>query len=316
MNTIQAWFVALGAFFGFGGEMPDDNLYFGYVEGEYVYVSPKQSGVLETLSVSRGDTVEQGQALYTLDMDQQVLSVGEAEANLRIAEAALENELTGERPEELAVIEDEILRAEAALTLAKLNFERSQVLTSDDFVAVAQLDRARAELEAAEATVAQRKAQLAVAKLPSRDAELEEARQTVRSSEQALESAQIRLGDRSLAAPAAGYVQQTYFLPGEFIQAGMPVVSILPPGKIKFRFFINEQDRALIKVGEQVLIGCDSCDAPIKARVTYISSTAEYTPPVIFSLEERAKLVFLAEALPDEAPTLLPGQPIDVRPAK
>ena len=137
-----------------------------------------------------------------------------------------------------------------------------------------------------------------------------------RTSELALESAQIKLDDRSLAAPAAGYVQQTYFLPGEFIQAGMPVVSILPPGKIKFRFFINEPDRARIKVGEQVLIGCDSCDEPIKAHVTYISSNAEYTPPVIFSLEERAKLVFLAEALPDEAPTLLPGQPIDVRPAK
>ncbi len=58
MNTIQAWFVALAALFGFGGDTPQDNVYFGYVEGEYVYVSPKESGVLTTLSVSRDQTVK------------------------------------------------------------------------------------------------------------------------------------------------------------------------------------------------------------------------------------------------------------------
>lgn len=313
MNSVYAWFIAIAAFFGYSEEAPE-TMYFGYVEGEYVYVSPKQSGVLDTLSVSRGDTVEQGQDLFALDSDQQLVALGQAEANLMMARAKLVDESTGQRPEELAVIEEQLRNAEANFALAKADYERSKELSANDFVSPSQLDQAAATLDQAAATVGQQRAQLEVARLPARSAQLEEARQSVKSSELAVDNARIELEDRSLSAPEGGYVQQTYYLPGEFVQAGMPVVSILPPGQIKFRFFVGEPDRAKLSIGTPVLIGCDNCGDPIPARISYISSSAEYTPPVIYSLEERAKLVFMAEALPDEPTTLLPGQPIDVRP--
>ncbi|MCP4314882.1 MAG: HlyD family efflux transporter periplasmic adaptor subunit [Hyphomicrobiales bacterium] len=316
MNTVYAWFIAVVAFFGFGADNNADNMYFGYVEGEYVYVSAKQSGILETLSVNRGDTVKAGQDLFALDQDQQLVALGQAEANLMMARAKLIDESTGQRPEELAVIEEQLRNAEASFVLAKADYERSKELSTHDFVSPSQLDQAAATLDQAAATVGQQRAQLKVARLPARSAQIDEARQSVKSSELAVDNARIDLDDRSLSAPAEGYVQQTYFLPGEYVQAGMPVVSILPPDKIKFQFYISEPDRAGMTIGMPVLIGCDNCGKPIKARISYISSSAEYTPPVIYSLEERSKLVFMAEALADEPTKLLPGQPIDVRLAK
>lgn len=312
MNTVYAWIIALYTAIWPGAADPPDNRYFGYVEGEYVYVAPKESGILESLDVSRGDTVAAGQALFSLDADQQLIALGQAEADLMIARSKLIDESTGKRPEEIAVIEEQLRNAEASLDLAQADYKRYKELSLNDFVSPSQLDQAAATLDQAAATVGEQRANLRVARLPARSAQLDEARESVKSSELAVDSARIKLKDRAPPAPAGGYVQQTYYLPGEFVQAGMPVVSILPPGEIKFRFYVGEPDRAGLAVGETVMIGCDNCDEPIAARITYISSSAEYTPPVIYSLEERSKLVFMAEALPDEPTTLLPGQPIDV----
>ena len=315
MNTVYAWFIAVAAFFGFGADNPAEQVYFGYVEGEYVYVSAKQSGVLDTLSVNRGDTVKAGQDLFALDSDQQLVALGQAEASLMMARAKLIDESTGQRPEELEVIEEQLRNAEARFALAKADYERSRELSASDFVSPSQLDQAAATLDQAAATVGQQRAQLKVARLPARSAQLDEARQSVKTSELAVDNARIELDDRALSAPAGGYVQQTFYLPGEYVQAGRPVVSILPPDRIKFRFFVNEPDRAGMAIGMPVLVACDNCGEPVRARISYISSSAEYTPPVIYSLEERSKLVFMAEALPNEPTQLLPGQPIDVRPA-
>lgn len=316
MNTVYAWIVAVFSAIWPGAADDADKTYFGYVEGEYVYVAAKQSGVLETLKVTRGDTVSAGQPLFSLDDNQQRIALGEAEADLMMARAKLEDESTGKRPEEIEVIEEQLRNAEASFALAKADYERYRELSVNDFVSPSQLDQAAATLDQAAADVGEQRANLRVARLPARSAQLDEARQSVRSKELAADKARINLEERFLSAPADGYVQQTYYLPGEYVSAGMPVVSILPPGKVKFRFYIGEPDRAGLSIGTPVLIGCDNCKEPIEARIVYISSSVEYTPPVIYSLEDRSKLVFMAEALPNGATSLLPGQPIDVRPAQ
>jgi HlyD family secretion protein len=72
---------------------------------------------------------------------------------------------------------------------------------------------------------------------------------------------------------------------------------------------------ASLAAGQAVLIGCDGCGAPIPARIDFIATQAEYTPPVIYSNAQRARLVFLVEARPEakDAARMRPGQPIDVR---
>ena len=96
------------------------------------------------------------------------------------------------------------------------------------------------------------------------------------------------------------------------VTAGRPVVSILPPGNLKLRFYVPESVLPRIAYGDQISVRCDNCAAGLTAKISFISKTAEFTPPVIYSLEERSKLVFLIEALPEHPEKFRLGQPIDV----
>ena len=141
---------------------------------------------------------------------------------------------------------------------------------------------------------------------------LDEAEAALRTAEARLNSAQTRLTRRKALSPVAGTVQQIYYRPGEMVPAGRPVVALLPPGNIKVRFFVPEAELPKISLGENVKIACDGCRADIAARVTFISRTSEFTPPVIYSQEERSKLVFMIEARTDTPETLRVGQPVSV----
>ena len=134
----------------------------------------------------------------------------------------------------------------------------------------------------------------------------------MRSAEARVNSSQTRLARRKLASPVAGTVQRIYFRPGEMVPASRPVLALLPPGNLKVRFFVPEPALARVAYGDTITLGCDSC-ADQTAKVSFIAKSAEYTPPVIYSLEERNKLVFLIEAVPDEPDKLRVGQPVDVR---
>jgi HlyD family secretion protein len=127
-----------------------------------------------------------------------------------------------------------------------------------------------------------------------------------------LEWAQTRLARRRAVAPAAGVIQQVYFRPGETVPSGRPVMSMLPPGNLKLRFFAPERVLRDIKYGATVNVTCDGCEPGLIATVTFIASSAEYTPPVIYSLDERAKLVFLIEARPKDPDKFRVGQPVTV----
>ena len=140
----------------------------------------------------------------------------------------------------------------------------------------------------------------------------DDAQQAVREAEARLNSAKTRLGRRKVASPATGTIQQIYFRPGEMVPAGRPVVALLPPGNVKIRFFVAEALLPTISLGDTVTVRCDGCAPDLAARVSFISRTAEYTPPVIYSLEERAKLVFLIEARPQHPENLRVGQPVSV----
>ena len=135
---------------------------------------------------------------------------------------------------------------------------------------------------------------------------------TLRTTEARLASARTRLARRKVASPVAGSVQQIYSRPGEVVPAGRPVVDLLPPSNIKVRFFVPEAVLPRIALGEAVKIRCDGCTSEIPARVTFISRSSEFTPPVIYSQDERSKLVFLIEARTETPGELRVGQPVSV----
>jgi HlyD family secretion protein len=140
----------------------------------------------------------------------------------------------------------------------------------------------------------------------------EEAEAAMRSAQARLNSSQTKLARRKAFSPADGTVQQIYFRVGELVPAGRPVVAILPPGNMKVRFFVNEAMLPGIALDDTVNIQCDGCPSGQTARVSFIARTAEFTPPVIYSLEERNKLVFMVEALPAKPEAMRVGQPVTV----
>jgi HlyD family secretion protein len=134
----------------------------------------------------------------------------------------------------------------------------------------------------------------------------------LRVAEAQVASSETRLARRIGFAPIAGTVQQVYFREGETVPAQRPVLSIMPPGNMKVRFYVPEADLPKLAIGDEVRVTCDNCSADLTARIYFLSTTAEYTPPVIYSLDERNKLVYLVQARPSHPDSLRVGQPISV----
>ena len=143
-------------------------------------------------------------------------------------------------------------------------------------------------------------------------ANLDAAISALRVAEARVNTSQTRLTRRNAFAPVSGTIQQIYFREGEMVPAQRPVLSILPPGTMKVRFYVPETDLAKLAIGEEVRVGCDNCAADLSAKIYYIATTAEYTPPVIYSLDERHKLVYLVQARPNKPASVRVGQPVSV----
>jgi HlyD family secretion protein len=312
LHDILAWLggalVALAAAMGLGGGGPLEVQ--GYVEGEYVYVGAPVAGRLETLDVARGARVAAGTPLFQLDRSSEQPARDDAAARLARAEASLANLRKGRRPSEIASIEAQLAQAKAMLQLSGTKLERRRPL--GDAVSREDVEEARAEYERDQARVAELQAELETAQLGARADEIEAAEAEVEAVRAQLGQAEWRLDELSQAAPHAGLVIDTLYRRGEWVAAGAPVVSMLPPENVKLRFFVPEPQLGAIQVGDLVEVRCDACAPGLTAEISFIAPEAEYTPPVIYSREMRAKLVYLVEAKPRQPDSLRPGQPVDV----
>jgi HlyD family secretion protein len=295
---------------GAGG--PDPGSFSGYVEADYAYIAPAAPGRIETISTVEGDRVFAGQQLFTLEATRETAALRAAEAQVRVAEANLTNLETGGREQEIAVIRAEVARAEAQRDLAEGNLRRGEQLFARQNIAEAQVDEARATLASAEAQVAELKARLAVAELPARDAQRIAAEASLDAARAQAAEARSALDDRVVLSPVGGTVEDVYFVPGETAGAGTPVLSILPDGPLKVLFFVSERLRATMSLGDVMAVTCDGCPDGVTGTVTRLGSSPQYTPPIIYSREERSRLVFRAEARIGADSGLLPGQPVTV----
>jgi HlyD family secretion protein len=299
-----------------GCEKPADDAWQGYIEGEFVLLASPYAGQLEKLHVRRGDRVEAGKPVFALESESERAARQEAAERLKSAEARLENLQAARRAPEIDALRAQLTQARTAAQLSASQLEQQQKLFKGGFIAEARLDEVRSAHERNQARVAEVQAQLRSARLPlGREAELAAAEGEVAAARAAVAQADWRLEQKSAAAPVAALVQDTYFVQGEWVVAGRPIVSLLPPGNLKARFYVPEGMLSSMKPGLELQILCDGCPAPIAARVSFVSNQAEYTPPVLYSKESRSKLVFLVEARldPSVSDKLRPGQPVDVR---
>jgi HlyD family secretion protein len=289
-------------------------VYPGYAEGEYVRIAAPFAGSLSLLNVKRGEQVATGAALFALEQENEKAARDEAQARVAHAEAQLENLRKGRRPDEVDAVRAQLAQAEAALKLSVADYRRQEQLVARGFISPAQLDGARAAQERDRARVAELGAQIRVAQLAGRSDEIASASADLKAAREQLAQADWKLAQKSQRAPGAALVADTLYTQGEWVQAGMPVVSLLPAGNVKVKFFVPESRLSAITIGQAVQLSCDGC-APLSAQVSFISPQAEYTSPLIYSKENRASLVYLVEARAKsgEMLALHPGQPVEVR---
>ena len=287
----------------------------GYAEGEYVQVGAPVAGTLTQLSVAAGQAVAQGAPLFALEADIEQAARAEAQARVAGAQAQARNTDSGRRTDELAVTAAQLAQARAQAALARNELARQQQLVNQGFVSRARLDDAQTAVAQSAAHVTEIEAALRAAQLPARIDERSAARAATAAAEQVLKQSEWRLAQKQQGAPSAGVIADTYFRVGEWVAAGQPVLSLLPSGAVKARFFVAEAEVATLAAGQAVSLHCDGCGAPITAHISHIATQAEYTPPVIYSNAQRARLVFMVEArpAPADAVRLRPGQPLDVR---
>lgn len=247
----------------------------GYGEADYIYVASQESGVLDTLNVREGDSVAAGDRIFTLDRER--LSLNQASASAQSAAAA-----------------QAVRTAQAEAALAESNYARAAALFERGFYSRARLDADRAARDAA-------------------NARLDRARREAGAASAVSGLARERLNDLDGAAPVSGTVERIFHRPGEVVNAGQPVVALLAPENMKVRFFAPQDALSRLPVGARVLVSCDGCETPALARVSFVAREPQFTPPVIYSIEEREKLVFLVEARFYTPTPIRPGMPVDVR---
>jgi HlyD family secretion protein len=286
----------------------------GYVEGDYVYVAAPVAGTLATLSVQAGQTVAAGAPLFHLDDVAARAARAQGDAQLQAATAQAADTTKGRRADEIAMTRAQLAQARLQAERADVELQRQQALVAQGFISRSHLDDAATALTQARAHVAELEAALRVAELPARADAQTAARASASAASQALVQLQWREDQATQAAPTAALVADTFFRVGEYVPAGQPVLALLPPAGRKARFYVPESERGGVAPGQAVSIRCDGCGAPIAARISRVATQAEYTPPVIYSNSQRARLVFRVEAVPDAADALRlqPGQPVDV----
>ncbi len=295
-------------------ERPASKTLQGYVEGEFVHVSPPMAGKLSKLHVERGRKVKPGEVLFEIESTPGKAARDEAAHRLAQSKSTLEDARKGRRPTEIESLQAQLKQAKEALSLSEIELSRQEKLTKTGAVSIETIDRARSTNVQNRQRVEQLEADLKTAQLGLRADAVTALEADVKAREAALAKAEWDLSQKQQSAPQSGVVDDTLFREGEWVPAGRPVVSLLPPANIKVRAFVPQTKLAALHVGDAAKVFVDGNEAALPAKVSFIAPQAEYTPPVIYSQENRSKLVFMIELkfAADVAAKLHPGQPVDV----
>ncbi|MBW1953685.1 MAG: efflux RND transporter periplasmic adaptor subunit [Deltaproteobacteria bacterium] len=310
----------------------------GRIEGDEVVIAPKIAGQVILVNKDKGDLVQPGDLLARLSSDQLQAQLERAREELKYWEhqvyQAKVNLEYNERNVPATISEREArvetMRArqqEAAAHFEKnrLDYHRYQALFARGVIPKRQLDEAQAAylatqaiLEATTKGLAEAQAQLKQARLllrtiEIRRAEYEAAQAGFKAARASVKEAEANLEDTFIYSPCRGVILTREIEPGEVVNPGTPLFTLVDLDKLYLKVYINEPDIGKIRLGQEARVYVDAFpDKAFKARVFRVAQRAEFTPKYVETREERVKLVFAVE-LRVENPHgyLKPGMPGD-----
>ncbi len=327
---------------------PSDILASGFIEATNVSIAPEVNGRIVSIAADEGSVVEAGVILIKLDDSLQTAQFRQAEASVRLAQSVREQALAfrnqasvytdgakkawadavdvQQNPLEL---ESKIIAAHGQLSLAESNLSRAREQGTEWDRRIAELQRDIAEEvlqnledirdnpQAINAAVDQSYAayQTALAALDVADRAVGVATGQVEQAQASLDVIKVQLARTVLTSPTSGVVSARNAEVGEFVQSGVPILTISQLEEVTLTVWVPESRIGQVKLGQQAVVSVDSYPGQyFLGRVSYISPQAEFTPKNVQVKEERGKTVFAVRIrLPNQEQKLKPGMPADAR---
>jgi HlyD family secretion protein len=292
---------------------PEQNLTAGYVEGDYLKLAPVELSEIADVQVEEGERVKKGQLIAVLESSDANMKLAEAKAQLQQTLASLNDLKLGKRPEEIDVLNATLRSAQAQAKHSQNVYDRYQGLLGRKVISQAQFDEAETALLVSQARITELQAELSVAKLPAREDQIAAAESLYEMARAKVDLAEWLLEKRKIYAPEDAKVTDVFLRSGEMAGPTAPVASLLPVNSIKLHFFVPEEQYGQLEVGTKFNARCSGCATLQALQITHIAEGPEFTPPVIYSLETREKLVYEVQAKPiTKHSPLRPGQIFDV----
>lgn len=288
------------------------DIHYGYVEARLAHIAPVPSGRITDLSVREGQQVTTDQLLFSIDPARAQAALASAQSSSEAARARLADLQKAGRPAEIRAAEQILAQKRASLVLANESLKRSETLVQQKLAPVARLDSDKASRDAALAGVEEAKARLSLLKQPARTDQIVAAKASAKQTQAQVEQAAFDLDQYQIKALRPAKVEILYRQIAELAGPTSPVLALLYPDQMRVRFFIPEPELQEIKAGLEVNLTCDGCGAGLRGKVSFIAGQSEFTPPVIFTQQERTKLVWMVEITPDTPEQFRIGQPVEV----
>ncbi len=312
MRTTFTLFLAAAAMTGCGTA---DNPYrvVGELASDRVEIAAEVSEPILRIAVVEGASVDAGEVLVEQDSARARARLAEAEAALLQTRARLDELVRGPRSEQIAAARASVEGATQELEFRQSELARVKEVHARGLASPELLDRARAALDAAEASLKLARAQLQERLAGTTIEELAQAEQAVMQASARRDGVQIDLDRHTTRAPVAGVLDSRLFEPGERPATGTPMMILLSGEQPHARVFIPEDFRVRIKPGMDALIHVDGLDTPINGRVRWVSSESVFTPYYALTERDRGRLSFIAKVDITDARERLPdGVPVEV----
>ena len=295
MDYHKYWLLSAALALPAGCQPPEENTLHGYIEANYLYITAASSATLKTLAISKGQRAEKAALLFALDNEPEQQEVKLAQAQLAREQLILKDISSGKRKEELAVLQAQRSQAREALALAESKLAREQKKYQRQMLSEFAFEQVKRERQQKASAVDEIDRRIAAESLPARTARYDAQQRLIEAARATLAKAEWAYQQTSRYAPVTAQVVDTYYSPGEWVPAGKAVLALLPPENIKVRFFVSARRMSQLRYAQTISVRPLS-GAPLRAKINYIASQAEYTPPLIYSNQRREQMVFLVEA--------------------
>jgi HlyD family secretion protein len=284
----------------------------GTIECTQVQVAPQVSGYIQRLRFDEGDEVRAGELVFKINPEDYRLRVAEARAAVLLASNQLALVLAGARIEDVEAARAKVQELRAIADGADADLKRIEQVFRSGSATQKQLDDARVAAEKAKAAVAAAEQNLARLIAGARKEEIEVARSQYELAMAQLAKAEKALADCEVYAPIDGVVTTKVREQGEFVSAGMPVLTLSKLDEVWLSVYVPESRLADVRLGQEAYVMVDGRDDVFKGKVTFISPIAEFTPRNTQTPEERAKLVYRIKITVSNTNRVLkPGMPAD-----